>query len=77
MKFEQIINELTNNLTGQAPVQNQAAGATKPNPTTVTTPPANQAANQNQKPDIKALAQQLSTMNKPEEIEKVLSTLLQ
>jgi hypothetical protein len=78
-KFDQVLNELINNANPSNQVQQTQNQQTNTNPQQ-TNNPAQPVTNNNnqQKPlDIKALSQQLAKTTNPQEVEKILTPLLQ
>ncbi len=78
-KFDQVLNELINNANPSNQVQQTQNQQTNTNPQQ-TNNPAQPVTNNNnqQKPlDIKALSQHLAKTTNPQEVEKILTPLLQ
>ena len=73
-KFDQVLNELINNANPSNQVQQTN---TNPQQTNNPAQPVTNNNNQQKPLDIKALSQQLAKTTNPQEVEKILTPLLQ
>lgn len=76
-KFDQLLSEINNNMANPANNQNNTPTSTATTPTKPSPTPVPNNNTNNNTPDIKTLSQTLAKNTNPQEIEKILTPLLQ